>query len=107
MLKGQARSLGQIDDNASRYTTADLTLNFATTDDCIYAEENARIVFSMVNNEEKFYDMLTPNGLCSIKVNGSIYSVDGKNVIIKADLESNLRVNKGSNRLLLKGVQSA
>ena len=107
MLKGQARSLGQIDDNDSRYTTADLTLNFATTADCIYAEENDRIVFAMVNNEEKFYDMLTPNGLCAIKVNGSTYSVDGKNIIIKSDIESNLRVNKGSNRLLLKGVQSA
>lgn len=107
MLKGQCRAIRQIDDNSSRDTTGDLELSFGTTDDCLYATENDKIILAMVNTEDKTMKMLTPNGLCNLVVNGNTHGVIGKSIIIKSKLESNLRVTKGNGRLLLKGVQSA
>ena len=107
MLKGQCRAIGQIDNNGTKYTTGDLDLSFGTTDDCIYATENDKISLAMVNTKDKFMKMLTPNGLCQVKVGSDTFDVVGQSIIIKAAPESNVRVTKDNDRLQIKGVQSA
>lgn len=108
MLKGQCKAIQLRDDNRVVRTTGDLRLTFATTDDCLWVTEHDKIQLNMINTKDKVISMLKPNGICSIRIaGGQTFNVDGCSIIIKANVESNVRVIKQNNSLIFKGVQSA
>ena len=107
MLSGYGRSFGiQSQSSEMEYHTGDLSI--AASNSCVILGSTADPVGIDLSNSKTRLDALVgADGLCNIVVNGSTYNCIGKSIIIKAGIQSNLRVAMENNQIMLRGVLNA
>ena len=110
MLEGYAKTFGiQSQNDAIEYHTGNLVLSMTNTDtDCVWMEGDSDIPVNLTNTRETLENEAESNGICSVQLNGgTVYPIDGKSIVVKAALMSNLRVVLENNKLVLRGVLNA
>jgi len=109
MLDGFAKTIGiQSQNNDMEYHTGDLHLDMSNSEDhCVWMGDNGDIPVNLTNTKATLEDRSTRNGICYLVVNDATYSCAGHNIILKAAMESNLRVVLEDNKIVLRGVLNA
>ena len=107
MLSGYGRSFGiQSQSSEMSYHTGDLKI--AADDSCVILGSTANPVnIDLSNSKTRLEKLVEADGLCTLVVGGTPYSCIGKSIIIKAGVQSNLRVAMENNQIMLRGVLNA
>lgn len=109
MLSGYCRSFGvQTQDGNMEYHTGDLTV--ASKSDLIRQSlSDGTLTVSITNSKDRLEARADHNGIRYITIDGSTNAVScvGKSIILKAVVESNLRVVMENNQIVLRGVLNA
>ena len=111
MLKGQARSISI----NGTYMTSDVILKSEAaeeSDGVITNIEGGTVQVSLTNTKTEIENASNYNTLCRVAVknkneNETVYDCDALDIIIKAAVESNLRVTREDGKIVLKGVADA
>lgn len=106
MLEGYGKSIGiqsQTDD--MQYHTGDLAL--AVVGGLARYSMNDSVSLSISNSKERLEQRASRNGIRNLIVNGHTVCCEDKSIVLKAVVESNLRVLMENNRIVLRGVLNA